>query len=616
MSGWKILAVVEPLAQAAVALGSRAHGGGPKKRPLSPLWFWLLAVVIGLVGGCGAVVFRGMIAILHNLFFLGKLSLFYDSSVHTPPSPWGALIILVPVLGSIGVTWLVQTFAPEARGHGVPEVMDAIYYNKSIIRPIVAVIKSLASALSIGSGGSVGREGPIIQIGSAFGSTVGQWLRIPGWQRTTLIAAGAGAGIAATFNTPIGGVLFAAELLLHEISVWTLVPVVIATASASYVGRFFFGPNPAFAIPQLRMDYFHLTHPLLLFAYVGLGLIIGLVSVIYIRSIYAFEDFFDHRIHNPYLRHMAGMLVLGVLIYLLLRQTGNYHIEGVGYATIQQVLSGTLNSFWLLLVLFALKLFATSLTLGSGASGGVFSPALFLGATLGSAYGILLQHLFPGAEISPAAFAVVGMAGVVGGSTGAAITAIVMIFEMTLDYGVVVPMTITVAIAYGIRKMLSNESIYTLKLARRGHRMPSAMQANIQYMKPASELSHAGVVRLAPAMTLPELAITLPSYPEDACFVVAEGKKIAGVITMTAAYKAVRKPRQITTVAEIASQEYAVISADTSVFEILTKMRLDGTEVFLMATGANESGADGLQRWISKELIAESLIDAIELFTE
>ncbi len=232
------------------------------------------------------------------------------------------LIILVPVIGAVGVTWLVKTFAPEARGHGVPEVMDAIYYNKSIIRPVVAVIKSLASALSIGSGGSVGREGPIIQIGSAFGSTVGQWLRIPAWQRTTLIAAGAGAGIAATFNTPIGGVLFAAELLLHEISVWTLVPVVISTASASYVGRFFFGPNPAFAIPQLRMDYFHLTHPLLLIAYVGLGLLIGLVSVVYIRSIYAFEDFFDHRIRNPYLRHMSGMLLLGMLMYVLLRQTG------------------------------------------------------------------------------------------------------------------------------------------------------------------------------------------------------------------------------------------------------------------------------------------------------
>ncbi|HEY5036780.1 MAG TPA: chloride channel protein [Chthoniobacterales bacterium] len=587
-----------------------------RKKPLSPLPFWLLAVVIGLVGGCGAAVFRGMIGFFHNLLFLGKLSVFYDASVHTRPSPWGWLIIFVPVIGAVGVTWLVRTFAPEARGHGVPEVMDAIYYNKSVIRPIVAVVKALASAFSIGSGGSVGREGPIIQIGSAFGSSVGQWLRIPAWQRTTLIAAGAGAGIAATFNTPIGGVLFAAELLLHEISVWTLVPVVIATASASYVGRYFFGPNPAFAIPELRVSYFHLTHPLLLIAYVGLGLIIGLVSVVYIRSIYLFEDFFDRTIRNPYLRHMSGMLLLGVIMYVLLRQTGYYHIEGVGYATIQGVLSGTLTSVWLLLLLFALKIFATSLTLGSGASGGVFSPALFIGATLGSAYGIILQHIFGGAIISPVAFAVVGMAGIVGGTTGAAITAIVMIFEMTLDYGVVVPMTITVAIAYGVRKVISNESIYTLKLARRGHRMPSAMQANIQYMRPARELTHAGVIRLPADMTLPELAIILPSYPADACFVAMDDKQITGVITINAAFKAVRRPRQEVTVSDIASQGYAVISADTSVFEILTKIRLDGTEVFLMAPGPKDDPADGLQRWVSKESIAESLIDAIELFAD
>ncbi len=608
--------MVEP----AAVIAPTDHGPGvsrpQKKKPLTPLRFWLLAVVIGLVGGCGAVVFRGMIGFFHNLFFLGKFSVFYEANIHTPPSPWGIFVIFVPVIGAIGVTWLVQTFAPEARGHGVPEVMDAIYYNKSIIRPVVALIKSLASALSIGSGGSVGREGPIIQIGSAFGSSVGQWLRLPAWQRTTLIAAGAGAGIAATFNTPIGGVLFAAELLLHEISVWTLVPVVIATASASYVGRYFFGPNPAFAIPELRLDYFHLTHPVLLIAYVGLGLLIGLVSVVYIRSIYAFEDFFDAKIRNPYLRHTSGMLLLGILIYVLMRQTGSYHVEGVGYATIQQVLAGTLTSFWLLLLLFGLKLFATSLTLGSGASGGVFSPALFLGATLGSAYGILLQHLVPGITISPAAFAVVGMAGIVGGTTGAAITAIVMIFEMTLDYGVIVPMTITVAIAYGVRKMISNESIYTLKLTRRGHRMPSAMQANIQYMKPARELKHAGVVRLAAQMTLPELAITLPSYPADACFVAMDEKKITGVITIKAALEAIRRPRRDTTIAEIASQGYAVISADTSVFEILTKMRLDGTEVFLIAPGQQENAEGGLQRWISRESIAESLIDAIELFTE
>ncbi len=195
--------------------------------PLGPLRLYACSILIGVVAACGAVVFRGLIAFFHNLLFLGFISFAYEANVHTPPSPWGPFVILVPVLGAVGVAFLVSNFAPEAKGHGVPEVMDAVYYGRGIVRPVVALIKSLASALSIGSGGAVGREGPIIQIGSSFGSTLGQILRVPGWQRITLIAAGAGAGIAATFNTPIGGVLFAVEIMLHEVSARTLVPVTI-----------------------------------------------------------------------------------------------------------------------------------------------------------------------------------------------------------------------------------------------------------------------------------------------------------------------------------------------------------------------------------------------------
>ncbi|MGO8753120.1 MAG: chloride channel protein [Thermoguttaceae bacterium] len=169
-------------------------------------------------------------------------------------------MIFVPVLGAAGVAFLVGKFAPEAKGHGVPEVMDAIYYNNGIIRPVVALIKSLASALSIGSGGSIGREGPIIQIGASFGSTMGQIIRMPQRQRITLIAAGAGAGIAATFNTPIGGVLFAVEIILHEVSARTLIPLAIATATGTYVGRVSFGPYPSFVIPALELPYFHVAN--------------------------------------------------------------------------------------------------------------------------------------------------------------------------------------------------------------------------------------------------------------------------------------------------------------------------------------------------------------------
>ncbi len=193
----------------------------------------ILAFAVGIVAAVGAVLFRYLISAAHNLFFFGTFSFLYDANNFDAPSPWGPFIILSPVIGGLIVVFLVKTFAPEAKGHGVPEVMYAIYHNNGNVRGIVAVVKSLASAISIGSGASVGREGPIIQIGASFGSTLARMLNLVRWQKITLLAAGAGAGIAATFNTPLGGVLFAIELLLPEVSNRTFLPVVVATATAT-----------------------------------------------------------------------------------------------------------------------------------------------------------------------------------------------------------------------------------------------------------------------------------------------------------------------------------------------------------------------------------------------
>ena len=458
-------------------------------RTLNAPGLWALSILVGIVAGVGAVAFRALIGFLHNLLFFGKFSTTYDANIHTPPSPWGPFVILVPVVGALGVAFLVKNFAPEAKGHGVPEVMDAVYHRKGIIRPVVSVVKALASALSIGSGASIGREGPIIQIGSSFGSTVGQLLGLPAWQRITLIAAGAGGGIAATFNTPVGGVLFAVEIILHEVSARTLVPVFTATATATYIGQLFFGPHPSFSIPALETPYFVVAKPLVLVAYAGLGAIAGLVSALFIWSIYECEEIFEKHVKGGYyVQHMTGMLVVGSLMYVLMYFFGHYYIQGVGYATIQDMLTGLGYPAYLLVLLFAAKLLATSLTLGSGASGGVFSPALFLGATSGAAWGVVLNHFFPALHISPAAFAIAGMGGVVGGATGAAMAAIVMIFEMTLDYTVIVPMTLTVAISYGVRRSLIKDSIYTRKLTLRGESVPETMRADIQFCRRAASL--------------------------------------------------------------------------------------------------------------------------------
>jgi CIC family chloride channel protein len=559
--------------------------------------------------------FRGLIALFHNLFFLGQWSLVYDANAHTPPSPWGPFVILVPVLGAAGVAFLVRRLAPEAKGHGVPEVMDAIYYNKGVIRPVVALVKSLASALSIGSGGSVGREGPIVQIGSSFGSTLGQVLRVPVWQRVTLIAAGAGAGIAATFNTPIGGVLFAVEIMLHEVSARTLVPVTIATVTASYVGRLFFGSHPSFIIPAFETPYLHHTNPFVLVLYIGLGVLMGLVSVLYIRSIYAFEDFLEQRVRtNYYIRHMLGMLTVGLIMYVLLRTTGHYFVQGVGYATVQDILSGEVS--WLLLALFGLKLLATSLTLGSGASGGVFSPALYMGATLGGVYGLVMHRLFPGLPIHPAAFAVAGMAGVVGGATGAAMAAIVMIFEMTLDYTLIIPMTVTVALSYGIRTLLHRQSIYTQKLARRGHDIPEALQANFYHLKRTREIMNTQFVTVPADGTLDDFVQTASERPEVSCFLVEGPEGFCGFLTRDSALRPPRQCEKPLTLADLADRSFVTVREGTSLLDVITRLRTAGAPIALVTDGAGNLSGGSVRGLITKDQIASAMIDGMELFLE
>src|SRR5215471_8445253 len=327
--------------------------------PLGGLRMAGLAIVVGLVAGLGAVVFRALISLFHNLLFLGKFSLAFNANEHTGPF-WLAgyewLVVFVPVVGALGVAWLVQNFAPEAKGHGVPEVMDAISFGGGIIRPVVAVTKSLASALSIGSGGSVGREGPIIQIGSAFGSTLGQILPMPAEDRCTLVAAGGAAGIAATFNTPIGGVLFAVELLLPTVSAATLLPVGLATIVATHLGRWVFGTFPAFYIPKLAVPLYKLESLWMVPALLVAGVLLGLLAALFVKSIYWFEDRFDAMPGNYYSRHMLGMLGVGLLMFGLWIGTqrafgdGHYYIEGVGYATIDDVLRGALDNSGLLLI--------------------------------------------------------------------------------------------------------------------------------------------------------------------------------------------------------------------------------------------------------------------------
>ncbi|MDF1748776.1 MAG: chloride channel protein [Alphaproteobacteria bacterium] len=433
----------------------------------------LLALAVGAITGVGAAGLRALIALIHNGLFLGEYSWVYEANEATPPSNWGPFVILAPVIGGLVVVFLVRRFAPEAKGHGVPEVMSAIFYKDGKIRPIVVIIKSLASAISIGSGASVGREGPIIQIGSGIGSTLGQFFKLAKWQTITLVAAGAGAGIAATFNTPLGAVMFAIELMMPEVSARTFLPVVIATGAATYVGRIFFGIESAFLVPSgVLPELLFPSAAQFLPIYVLFGLLCGAAAAVFVLFLHWMEDLFEEMPLNPYVKNMIGMTFLGVMMYTFFTIYGRYFTDGVGYATIQDILSGNMQIAYLLAILFFAKLLATSVSLAAGASGGVFSPSLFLGATLGGCFGAILSSVWPHLGFMPIQFAIIGMAAIVGGGTGAAMTAILMIFEMTGDYTTIVPVIIAVASAIGMRRLIIADNIYTMKLARRGQHIP------------------------------------------------------------------------------------------------------------------------------------------------
>jgi len=576
------------------------------------LWaFSLVAIVVGIITGFGAIFFRGLIAFIHNVFYFGHFSFLYDANVYTPASPWGAGIILVPVIGGMGVVFLVTKFAPEARGHGVPEVMDAIFYRDGRIRPVVAIVKSLASALSIGTGAAVGREGPIIQIGASLGSTIGQLIRLQAWQRITLVAAGAGAGIAATFNTPIGGVMFAIELMMPEISVRTFLPVALATGTATFVGRLFLGVRPAFEVPA---RLFLVNKPssleaLLLCA--ALGVLCGFAATAFIRGLHGAENRFQ-RVKNPYLRHAIGMLAVGIMMYALLLGSGHYHIDGVGYSTIQDILFGGVTVAPLMLGLFAGKLLATSLSLGSGSSGGIFSPSLFMGATLGGAFGAVAQMVFPLPDITIPAFAMVGMAAMVGGSTGAAMTAVTMIFEMTRDYDIVMPMIVAVAIAIGIRRMLSDENIYTIKLVERRHFIPKALHANMFLIRRAGDVMDKDFLLLPRDMEF-DAVLQMPEHKGVfSHIVVADGDKIVGTLRVnTSLRRGLQGGYTGATLGEVAAPLFTIAHEDDIMFGVISRFWRRGASMIVVVRGSGVPRAADVVGVITKEHVADSVADSV-----
>ena len=408
------------------------------------------AILIGLIGGFGAIGIQYLIKTF-QIWFWGAPE-FHPDHIKSVPA---YVKILVPAGGSLAVGFIIYFFAREAKGHGVPEVMKAIAQNNGVIRARVAIAKLLASSLYIGAGGSVGREGPVIQIGSSIGSTVGQVLRVNPQRMKVFVACGASAGIAAAFNTPIAGALFSVEIILCDFAFAQFSPIVISSVIGTAVSRSFLGNYPAFEVPK-----YELLSPYELVFYAGLGVLAGGISLLYIKSLYACEGFYERlNVHEIVKPAIGGVAIGGIGILMP-------QIYGVGYHSIIDALHGDILWPTMLLLIFV-KILATSISLGSGGSGGVFAPALFIGTMTGGFFGTIVHQSFAFAA-HPGAYALVGMAALVAGTTHAPLTAMLIIFEMTNDYKIILPLMISCVIATMLASKLEKESIYTLKLARQG----------------------------------------------------------------------------------------------------------------------------------------------------
>ena len=437
----------------------------------------LLAILIGVVAGLASILFKIMIHFFQNLFWRAESIL-----EGVAQQPW-FLTILIPAVGGLIISPIIYYGAKEAKGHGVPEIMESLIFRGGRIPNKVAAVKAVASSICIASGGSTGREGPIVQVSASLASTIGKLFKIKDRGMKTLVAAGAGAGIGATFNAPIAGALFAVEVILGEFGVYSFSPIIIASVTSTMTSQFITGVKfSAFTVPK-----YTLTNVWEIGPYILLGIICGAVAILFIQVLYFLEDKFEALKVHPLIKPAMGGLLVGV-IGLKFPQ-----IFGVSYEAMDAGLTNQMG-LWLAFVLIFAKILGTSLTLGSGGSGGIFAPSLFLGAMTGNVVGTFFKNIFPSSisspdAFSPGAFSLVGMGAVVAGATHAPITAIVIIFELTNDYKIILPLMLSCIIASLMTVGIHKQSIYTLKLKRRGILFSEGREVNILRSLPVKDFA-------------------------------------------------------------------------------------------------------------------------------
>ena len=523
----------------------------------------LLAALIGVLAGGIAYLLYDLIALFTNLSYYHTWSIHFRSPEHTTIGPW---VIVVPVVGGLIVGVMAKYGSDKIKGHGIPEAMEAVLTSRSRIEAKVAILKPLSAAIAIGTGGPFGAEGPIIQTGGAVGSLVGQIISTTASERKVLLACGAGAGMAATFNTPIAGVILAIELLLFEFRSRSFIPLVIASTLATSVRAVLLGQKSMFTMENTNFDVLH-GLPF----YLLLGIISGIAAIGFTKLLYWVEDQFDRLPINDLWHPALGALGLGIIGFFVPR------VLGVGYDTISDILNNNL-ALKLLILVAVFKALALVISLGSGTSGGLLAPMFMSSAAMGGVFAILMNRLFPSLHLSPGAFALVAMAAVFGAASRATFAFIVFAFEITRDYNAVLPLMLGCVIADMIALHYLPSSIMTEKLARRGLRVPEEFEAGVLKMVRIGEVMRTDVTPIPREMTVAELAERMSGSRPT--LNLTEGLPIAdpdggivGMVTQGDLVKALEAdPKGTITVLEAGSNRPVVAYPDELVHDAMFRM--------------------------------------------
>jgi H+/Cl- antiporter ClcA len=490
-----------------------------------------MAALVGAASGVSAWLLYGLISLVSNGVFYHQWNFVHRDAEH---HVLGWMVIIVPAIGGLIVGLMAKYGSDKIRGHGIPEAMEAVLTNRSRIAPEVALLKPLSVAVAIGTGGPFGAEGPIIQTGGALGSILGQFLHLTASERKVLLASGAAAGMAATFSTPIAGVILAVELLLFEYKARSFVPLVVASTIGTAVRFWLIGRGAMFTVGAADFGF-----PAALPWYLPLGAICGLAAVGFSRALYWVEDKFEHLPCDPMWWPVFGGLGLGVIAFFVPR------VLGVGYGTISDILNDRL-ALGMLAVIMVAKGAALLVSLGSGTSGGLLAPMFTVGAALGGLYAAGVNHFFPGAHLSVSAFALVAMAAVFGAAARAPFTLIIFAFEITRNYDSVLPLMIVVVVAHAIALNYMENSIMTEKLARRGLRVNQEYEVDVFQQVTVGQAMDTEPTLVPAASAVAELAERIAAgdpalIRHQALLLTDEQGKLAGILTRGDLVRAVEK---------------------------------------------------------------------------